>query len=312
MNGARYAYLWRICKLVEQGADIIVVSDDYAGPMFDDFRVNYSKNFLSVGIAEQNAVAVAAGLALAGKYPIVYGCAPFPLTRALDQIKSAAASMHLPMTILNSGIGMGVPEFGATHFNADDISIVRAIPGIRIITPTDNVMSELLADCSMTIKQPLYVRFDKYAEGSIYSERNIDFTRGYNVMREGNDVAIVTCGWFTLHILELAKSWENDGINAAIIDLYSLPYSELELINAINDMPVITIEEHILQGGIGSALLETFNDNKIQKQIKRMGIDFKEAYPSLSGSKEYFIKQYGLSDEDITGTVKTVLQGKGK
>jgi len=310
VNGARYAYLWRICKLVEQGADIIVVSDDYAGPMFDDFRINYSKNFLSVGIAEQNAVAVAAGLALAGKYPIVYGCAPFPLTRALDQIKSAAASMHLPMTILNSGIGMGVPEFGATHFNADDISIVRSIPGIRIITPTDNVMSELLADNSMAIKQPLYVRFDKYAEGDIYSGRNVDFSRGFEVLRRGDNIAIITCGWFTLHILELAKRWENDGIKAAVIDLYSLPYNEAELINTINDLPVITIEEHILQGGIGSALLETFNDNKIPKQIKRMGIDFKEAYPSLSGSKEYFIKQYGLADEDIVNTVKSVLKKK--
>ena len=85
MNGARYSYLRRICTLVEQGADIVIVSEDYAAPMFDDFRVKYPERFLSVGIAEQNGMAVACGLALAGKYPIVYGCAPFPLTRAVDQ-----------------------------------------------------------------------------------------------------------------------------------------------------------------------------------------------------------------------------------
>ena len=149
MNGARYAYLRRVCELVEQGWDIVIVSEDYAAPMFDDFRVKYPQRFLSVGIAEQNGVAVACGLALAGKYPIVYGCAPFPLTRAVDQVKSAVAGMHLPMTILNSGVGFGVPEFGATHYNADDVAIVRGIPGIRIITPSDNPMAEQVANFSV-------------------------------------------------------------------------------------------------------------------------------------------------------------------
>jgi len=156
MNGARYAYLNRICELVEQGNPIIIVSEDYAAPMFDSFRVKYPKHFLSVGIAEQNGVAVACGLALAGKYPIVYGCAPFPLTRAFDQVKSAVAMMHLPMTILNSGIGFGVPEFGATHYNVDDISIVRGIPGLRIVTPSDNIMATRLADFSM--KEPVILQ----------------------------------------------------------------------------------------------------------------------------------------------------------
>jgi transketolase len=303
MNGARYSYLSRICKLVEQGKDIIIVSEDYAAPMFDDFRVNYPKHFLSVGIAEQNAIAVASGLALSGKYAIAYGCAPFPLTRAIDQIKSAGAGMHLPMTILNSGIGVGVPEFGATHFNADDISIARVIPCIRIVTPTDNIMADKLADYSLETGNPLYIRFDKYSEGEVYTKYPIDFQRGFEVLCEGSNVAVVTCGYFTLKILELAEQWKKDGISAKVIDLYSLPYDETALVSTIGDLPLVTVEEHVLQGGIGSALLETLNDHNMQKHITRMGINFNGAYPHQSGSREWFLRSYGLSDDNITTAV---------
>lgn len=309
MNGARYAYLRRICKLVEQGKDIIVVSEDYAAPMFDDFRIEYPNRFLSVGVAEQNGMAVACGLALAGKYPIVYGCAPFPLTRAIDQVKSAVAGMHLPMTILNSGIGFGVPEFGATHYNIDDISIVRGIPGVRIITPSDNVMAEQLADYSVENREPLYVRFDKNSEGELYKERKISFDHGFAVLNDPGSrasIAMISCGFMLQEMYDLAQNMADEGIYVKVIDLYSLPFNECELLDAIADLPVLTVEEHIAQGGIGSAVLETLNKYKQKKMITCMGVDFKNSYPSVSGSREYFIKVYGLTPDDVAKKVKEI------
>lgn len=313
MNGARYAYLRRVCELVDQGRDIVIVSEDYAAPMFDDFRVKYPQRFLSVGIAEQNGAAVACGLALAGKYPIVYGCAPFPLTRAIDQLKSAVAGMHLPMTVLNSGIGFGVPEFGATHYNADDIALVRGIPGIRIITPSDNLMAERTADFSLESKEPLYVRFDKNCEGSLYANKEIIFQRGFCVVKASRNnaaLAVVSCGYMLHEILNPVFKLLDSGINIKVIDLFSLPFDEDALLDEIGDIPILTVEEHIKQGGIGSAILEAVNTHQRHNNVIRLGIDFERGYPSVSGSREYFMRQYGLSAENIASVIRELCGGQ--
>lgn len=312
MNGARYAYLSRICELVERGQDIVIISEDYAAPMFDDFRIKYPQRFLSIGIAEQNGIAVACGLALAGKYPVVYGCAPFPLTRAVDQVKSAAAGMHLPMTILNSGIGFGVPEFGATHFNVDDIAIARGIPGVRIITPADNPAAERLADLSMESGETLYLRFDKHCEGDLRAAA-VSLQRGFRVLSvpdSGVDLAVVSCGFMLQEILGLVPQLHEGGIRIKMIDLYGLPFEEAALLDEIGETPILTVEEHIKQGGIGSAVLEAVNAYKRNNKVTRLGIDFEHGYPSVSGSREYFMRQYGLSAENIASVIRELCGGQ--
>jgi len=310
MNGARYAYLKRLCNNAAENRNIYIVSADYAAPVFDDFKRDYPKQYISVGIAEQNLIAVSCGLAMAGKYAVAYGLSPFPVLRAYDQIKCALSNMSLPVNIAVAGTGYS--EYGVTHSNTEDISLMRTIPNMRIITPTDNIMGEVAADYSLINNIPIYIRFDKNSEGCIYSERNVDFNKGFEVLREGNDVVVITCGWFTIRILELAKHWACEGINARIIDLYSLPYDYKALFESISNLPIITVEDHIIQGGIGSALIETLNRENININITRMGIDYERAYPHVSGDKEYFNKLFGLSDEDITRTVRRVIQGKSE
>jgi transketolase len=310
MNGARYAYLQRICEMVEAGRDIIIISEDYAAPVFDEFRKQYPQRFLSVGIAEQNGVAVACGLALAGKYPIVYGCAPFPLTRALDQVKSAVAGMHLPMTILNSGIGFGVPEFGATHYNADDIALVRGIPGIRMITPSDTIMGEAIAEYSLESKSPIYLRFDKYSEGVLPGQEQIDFEKGFRTVLESGinaDLVIISCGAMLQEMSAAVVQIQSHGIVVKLIDLYSLPFDIPALMDEVRDAPIVTVEEHIVQGGIGSVVLETLHDYGKKNAVKRVGIRFKEGYPSTSGSRGYYLRNYGLTTKDIMAAVESVL-----
>jgi transketolase len=303
MNGARYAYLSRICELIAQGEDIIIVSDDYAAPVLDRFRVDYHERYVSVGIAEQNLISVSCGLALAGKRVIAYGCAPFPITRAFDQIKNAASMMHIPINIVMAGIGFAIPEWGATHYNAEDLSLMRTIPNMRIITPTDNIMGTAAADYALVNTTPVYLRFDKYAEGEIYTGKKIDFHRGFEILRDGGDIVVITCGSFTSRILKLAEQWYKDGVSARIIDLYSLPFNLEALLSEIEDIPILTVEEHILSGGIGSLILETIHESGLTNPIKRMGIVFEGNYPQTSGTREYYINKYGLSDCDIAKAV---------
>ena len=314
MSQARFAYLQRICQFVEQGKDIVIVSEDYAAPIFDDFRKKYPERFLSVGIAEQNGVAVACGLSLAGKYPIVYGSAPFPLTRAVDQIKSAVAGMHLPMTILNAGVGFSVPEFGATHYNVDDIAIVRGIPGMKIVTPTDEIMADRFAEYSINSKQPIYVRMDKNCCGELYQNQQLDFGRGFCVLKSHGQkdcAVVVSCGFMTHEILNIADEMETSGYYIKVIDLHSLPFHECSFLSEVSNLPIMTLEEHIVQGGIGTIVLELLNDHQYPNRIFRKGIHFKDAYPETSGQQDYFLKQFKLNRDDIKAALQAIAHQSG-
>jgi transketolase len=297
MNGARFAYLNRFCEIASQNRNFMVVSADYAAPMFDAFKRDFSEQYISVGIAEQNMIAVACGLALMNKRVIAYGLSPFPVTRAFDQIKSAVTNMGLPISIVVSGVGLS--EQGITHSNIDDVALMRTLPNMRIITPTDNIMGAAVADYALVNTDPLYVRFDKNADGDLYAGRTIDFERGFEVLHNGKDAVLITCGYFTRKLLELAERLEPNGVKAKVIDLYALPFDTDTLISEIGGMPVVTIEEHIINGGIGSVMLELLNERGLPNKVKRMGIDFGGAYPRTSGTREYYIEKYGLGDHDL-------------
>lgn len=311
MNKVRYKYLDAVCNLIRAGKDMVLISSDYAAPVLDDFRKTHSERYISVGIAEQNLIQVACGLSLSGQRAVAYGVAPFPCIRAVDQIRNAAAMMNLPISIVSAGVGFAIPEFGATHYCTEDISIIRAIPGIKIINLTDEVMAEKTAELSLTTDQPLYIRIDKYSDGIIYTPDDIDFERGFSVVKDGCDIAIIASGYYTNRMTKLSERLFESGINAKVIDLYALPFDVDKLVaETENIRNVLTVEEHVREGGIGSAVLEAFSDRNIAKQIKRIGIDFGGKYTSEFGSREYFIKKYHLDDESIIEAIKEMLRQK--
>lgn len=300
INGARYAYLDAICNLVINGEDITIVSADYAAPQFDSFRKEYAERFLSVGIAEQNMIAVACGIAMTGRRAIAYACAPFPVIVPFNQLKNAVSMMNLNISVVSAGTGFAVPEWGATHFNLEDISLIRTLPNFKIITPTDNIMGKAVAEYEQAGKGSLYIRFDKNAEGNIYENIEFNFNKGFSVLRDGKKLAVITNSYLTHRVLNLYDSGKADGFK--LIDLYSLPFDTIALLSELDGITeVLTVEEHILNGGIGSAVLEELNGSG--KNITRMGVRFKNGYPNVSGSREYFLKLYGLSDEDIATAI---------
>lgn len=309
MNKVRYKYLNAVCDLIRGGEDMVLISSDYAAPVLDDFRKTHSDRYVSVGIAEQNLIQVACGLSLAGQRAVAYGMAPFPCIRAVDQIRNAMAMMNLPVSIVSAGVGFAIPEFGATHYCVDDISIMRAIPNVKIINLSDEVMAEKTAELSLKTDLPLYIRIDKYSDGVLYSPEAIDFNRGFSAFGSGKDVAIITSGYYTNRMLELSGRLLSDGIGAKVIDLYALPFDTDKLVSETEGIQnILTVEEHVREGGIGSAVLEAFNDMGIIKKIKRIGIDFGGKYTSEFGSREYFMKKYHLDDETIIEAIKEMVK----
>lgn len=309
MNKVRYKYLDTVCNMIRHGEDMVLVSSDYAAPVLDDFRKTHSERYVSVGIAEQNLIQIACGLSLAGQRAIAYGMAPFPCIRAVDQIRNAAAMMNLPISIVSAGVGFAIPEFGATHYCTEDVAIIRTIPGIKIINLTDEVMAEKTAELSLKTNQPLYIRIDKYSDGVLYKPDDIDFERGFSIVKEGSDTAIIASGYYTNRMVKLAEKLLEYGISAKIIDLYTLPFNIDKLIAETDGIQnILTVEEHVREGGIGSAVLDAFSDRNIAKKIRRIGIDFGSKYTSEFGSREYFIKKYRLDDDSIINEVREMLR----
>jgi transketolase len=287
---------------------MVIVSSDCGAPVLDSLREQSPERLISVGIAEQNLIQVSCGLALAGKRVIAYGQVPFTSTRAFDQIRNGAALMNLPINHITTDAGFSFSEYGASHYNTDDISLMRTIPCLRILNITDEVMAVKAADYALMNETPLYIRFDKASEGIIYQQEEIDFIKGYKVFTQGNDVAVISYGYHFKKLLDLRDRFAEKGIAAKIIDLYAIPFDHQSLLSEILDVKsVVTIEEHVLPGGIGSAILELLSDNDVCKKVKRLGVRFKNEYPSTFGSRGYYVRQYGLSEEQILNDILNVI-----
>lgn len=310
MNGARQRYLQEVIRMIEGGEDIVIVSSDYAAPVLDRFKKEYPTRFVSVGIAEQDLIQVACGLALSGHRAIAYGMSPFPCIRALDQIRNAVAMMNLPVQVVSVGTGFNVVEYGASHYSAEDMSIMRTIPNMEVVTISDEWMAAACARYALHNRGPVYVRFDKYCDGQIYDdELTPEWECGFAVAaKTGNTgLAVVTNSYYVGRIIKIAKKlWEQEKIPMTVIDLFRQPFDRKALLDVLNGcVGVITIEEHILRGGIGTEILELKEDFSAHFKLERIGIDFGGHYPEIYGSREYFQEIYGLSDQKLEQRITT-------
>jgi|InofroStandDraft_1065614.scaffolds.fasta_scaffold04735_16 transketolase len=303
MNVTRNTYFKRLQELSDTTDHrVMFVSADCAGLVFDEYRKAHPERFINVGIAEQNMIAVACGLALAGKRPVAYGHAPFAVTRALDQIRNCAAIMKLPVSIVVNGVGFAQPYFGATHFNTEDFCTVSLIPGLRVIMPSSPSMGFAAANQALVAENPLYVRFDPDCDAELYEGRIIDFSKGFEVLRQGGDIAVIASGSYTHRALTLAKD-----LDAMVIDVYSVPFDTELLLATIGERAVLTIEEQTIYGTLGLRLLWELNARGLRNTMRCLGISFDGAYPDMSTrDSSYFQKIYGLTDDSITAAMNAL------
>lgn len=310
LHGARNVYLETIHNMLRQGEDIVLVSCDLGAPCLDEFRNNFPKRFVNVGIAEQNLISIASGIALSGKRVIAYAANPFPVLRGFDQIRNLVSMMHIPLSIVGVGTGFSISEYGATHYDIEDISLIRTCPNIKIITVSDENMAKKAAYLTLKGEGSLYIRFDKMIYGNLYSDNHdeIDFEKGFRVLKDGKDAAIVTNGYFSKALYEQMGKFEEAGLGIKLIDIYGIPVDRGEMIKELTTVKgIVTVEEHVLQGGLGSMLLEILADSRLLKPVKRIGLRFDNGYPKTYGSREYLLRMNGLDIEDIIYSTKTFI-----
>ena len=302
VHRSRNVYLETVLKHVDEGADIYIVTADLAAPCFDDFRVNHSDRYVPVGIAEQNLISVASGICLSGAIAIAYASNPFPIFRGFDQIRNCVGLMDLPLTIVGVGAGFSIPEYGATHFALEDINILRGCAHLDVVNVSDVNLAKYVAEISIKLRHPMYVRFDKLVCQE-YPLSEDDFQKGYRwICNEKSKACIVSTG---IMVDEVKQLIETKKLDVSLVDVFRFPYNAEALLKELHRYEkIVSVEEMILQGGLGSSLLEAMSDARAYISLKRIGIDMKKGYPSQYGSREWNLRRCGITREAILGELQ--------
>lgn len=298
----RDAFIAALFLHAKKDRDIVFLTNDYGAPSLDQFREELPEQFVNMGIAEQNIISVAAGMALGGKRVYVYSIASFITLRCLEQIKIDLCCMDLPVTIIGVGGAYGYSADGPTHHATEDIALMRAIAGMQIYCPADANSSERLVDLSLHSSHPMYVRLDKGKYPLLY-DRDGDLSAGFSRLREGDDVCIVATGTMVHRAKEAAEELEKHDIRAGVVDTYRVkPFPQGLQLLLSKQKRIVSIEEHTLCGGLGSSIAETIGDNDMCIPLKRFGISDDQLY--AYGLRDALHQERGI---DRIGVVESIL-----
>lgn len=271
----RDAFFNELYHIAKKNRNVILLSDDFGAPSLDKFRQDLKNQYINAGIAEQNMVSVAAGLALSGKIVYIYAISPFITLRCYEQIKIDLCTMNLSVTALGVGAGYAYDSAGPSHHSIDDIAVMRVLPNITIYSPSDSIMASALAKISYELSGPKYIRFDRGKTPLFYEKNKEDFQKGFSILKQSSDLFIVSTGIMVNRAFEISAELKKHSIDAGIIDFYRLkPIDEKSFLETIKKSErVVTLEEHLINGGIGSILSELFSDAKIKLPLQRIAIN---------------------------------------
>jgi len=305
----RDAYGRALVKLGAENKDIVVLDADLAGSTrTKEFKKHYPERFFNMGIAEQNMMGTAAGLATAGKIVFASTFAIFATGRAFEQIRNSIAYAKLNVKIVASHAGLTVGEDGASHQAIVDISIMRSLPNMTVIVPADGVEAEKAVIAAAQYNGAVYIRMGRSAVPVIY-QQDYDFAIGKaSVLKEGQDVSVLACGIMIAESLKAAEELAQEGISVKVINVATIkPIDKEAIVKAAQETgAIVTVEEHSIIGGLGSAVAEVLVENE-PVPMERVGVMdiFGE-----SGKPQALLEKYGLTAKEVVSAVKKVLARK--
>ena len=297
-----------ICEVLMEKAkedkDIVVLCSDSRGSAsLAPFANEYPKQFVEVGIAEQNLVSIAAGLAKCGKKPFAASPACFLSTRSYEQAKVDCAYSNTNVTLIGISGGISYGALGMSHHSAQDIAAMSAIPNMRVYLPSDRFQTAKLIEALLKDEKPAYIRVGRNPVEDVYSEESCPFEMDKaTVITEGTDVAIIACGEMVGPAVQAAELLKAEGISAAVIDMYCVkPLDKKAIVKAAeNAKLVITVEEHAPFGGLGSTVSQVVAGECPKKVVNLALPDA----PVITGTSREVFDYYGLNGEGIAKAVK--------
>jgi len=296
-------------ELAANDRDIVVVTSDSRGSgKLGPFGQKYPGQHVEVGIAEQNLVGVAAGLASAGKKVFAVSPACFLTARALEQIKNDVAYSDNPVKVVGISAGVSYGALGSTHHSLHDFAVLRAINNIIVVAPADNFETKQAIGLAVEINRPIYLRFGKKPMSDLKEENDDVFQFGKGrVVIDGDDVAIIATGETVYPALQAAKRLSNQNINALVVSMHTIKPLDTDLLKNVAEKcrAVVTVEEHSVCGGLGEACASYLLQNGISKPFKILGIP--DEY-TVTGSQQDIFNHYGINEEGIANTALSLLK----
>jgi len=312
VKSIRDGYGEAILEAAKTNQDLVVLSADLTkSTRVKDFKENYPNRFFEVGVAEQNMIGIAAGLALSGKTVVTNSYAVFSPGRTWDQIRICLGYQKTNVKIAGHHSGVSIGPDGATHQGIEDIAILRSIPNLTILAPADYHQTKKATLAALKHQGPVYLRLTKSPAVEITKASNNFQINKAQVLVKGTDVTLVGCGPVLSEALKAAEQLKKKKISLEIINSHSIkPLDTKTILNSVQkNHSLVTLEDHQVAGGLGSAILESLAQTYAAPVTEMLGI--KDRF-GQSGTTEELWKEYGLSSDSIVKAVEKVLTRKNK
>lgn len=304
----RTAFFRALMQAAEIDARIELVVGDLGFGVVERFAERFPNRFLNVGVAEQNLTGIAAGMALSGKTVFTYSIANFPTLRCLEQIRNDVCYHKADVKIVAVGGGFAYGALGMTHHATEDLAILRALPEMTVIAPADPIETQYATHAIASHPGPCYLRLGRSGEPMVH-QSHIDFKIGKAIqVREGEDITFISTGDLLRTSLQVAQTIAEQGFQARVLSMHTLKPLDAEAVvrAARETRAIVTLEEHSVIGGLGSAVAEALADSGETRIIfKRLGVT--SSFASTVGCQEYLREENGLSAQAILQVVEPLL-----
>ena len=294
--------------------NLFFISADHGAWALSDFKNKINKQYMNIGISEQNMIRFAAGMALNKKKVFLFTITPFITQRCLEQIKTDLCYPNLPVTIVGNGSSLTYAYHGTSHQAIEDVAIMRSLPNLKILNPCDNTSSRGAVKIAYQSKQPVYIKLDKgfFPDNYQHFKELEDGLHYFGNKNKFSDLCIFSTGSMIEQAKEIKKALEKENINTSFIDIFRIkPLNKKKIIKILQKTKAaITIEEQHIDGGIGSQICELIVDNQISTPLKRFGIN--DEYCKSYGDREWLRKYYKIDTNSIIKETFSWIKSKYK
>lgn len=299
----RDAFFEELFQIAKTDKDVILLYADQGAFTFQKFYKEIPKQIINVGIAEQNMISIAAGLAIAGKKVFAHAISTFLTLRCYEQIKVDLSVMNVPVTLAGIGAGFTYGSDGPTHHSNQDLAIMRAIQGIRILNASDTVSMSVFPHIAYHIPKLTYIRFDKI-NIELYDKYH-NFLDGMGEIIKGTDAVIISTGVMVHQAIKIANQFKS---KLGVIDIYQLkPLNEKKLNKFLSTYKnIVVLEEHLAYGGLATIVADFLADYSLHKNFLRIGLPDEHCF--TYGDRDYMHRQIGISEAQAVIKIKKILQ----
>jgi transketolase len=304
----RTAFLQTLLELAREDERIVLLTGDLGFSVLEPFMEQLPKQFVNAGVAEQNMTGLAAGMALSGKIALTYSIANFPTLRCLEQIRNDVCYHEANVKIVAVGGGFAYGVSGASHHATEELGVMRMMPGLTVVAPADPIEARAATRAIIAHPGPCYIRLGKAGEPEVH-EGPIDFQLGRAIrVRDGRDLTLISTGGMLKTAVGVARRLKEKGVTARVLSMHTLkPLDEEAVLAAARETgAVVTLEQHSVIGGLGSAVAEVLAEAPVKVPFRRIGLP--SAFAPRVGSQAYLEEQNGLTEEPVLRAVERVLE----